>query len=350
MSDPIKDKYQNILDDLSGYIEETEKLQEDEKRREEKRERYRDYLRRDNRYEYVPMGSNAPAADENPNADEGQPGTTAKENGKQPKPEETQSQNKESDESEERTSGGDESSENNEDAKKEASDKDVPGCESLTVVPKAPTEPYHPKVHYRVPDDAEPYLPIETVKKAKEAIKELIEIKKDDSPYIVVSVNFAGLRSIHRFKNLDSAQNYMRAQMEAYFNKMDPSDIGKEIIVDDGKVPKDKAIYKPTPANELDENGHFRKPSEISGKSVRLIDEKRGIIHFIETNKTARWDIYNLNDASAGDEQIDLSFLNFDPDAKDEKAVAEEKANDSKEKKSKFSLFHGRKGKANEKK
>ena len=68
-------------------------------------------------------------------------------------------------------------------------------------------------------------------------------------------------------------------------------------------------------------------------------------IHFIETGKTARWDIYSLNDATPGNDQIDRSFLNFNPEDKDEKAAAEEKSDDANEKKPKFSFFHGRKGK-----
>ena len=353
MADAVRDQYKEILDDLSGYIQETEKIQAEEKRREEKRERYRDYLRRDNRYEYIPMGSNKPVENAETSKE-----STAPADGKpwaETQPPETESsapdaaaENKET----ESTKGNKENKENQEtsesdgkNADEQHAESDAPECEDIIVVPKAPVDQYNPKVHFRVPDDAEPYIPVGTAKKALEAINELIELKKNAMPYIVVSVNFAGLRSIHRFRNLISAQNYMQTQMDAYFNKMDPSDIGKEIIVDDGKVQKDQAIYNPTPGNELDENGHFKRPSEINGKSIRLVNEKRGIIHFIESGKTARWDIYSLDDAAPGNDQIDLSFLNFNPEDKDEKAAAEEKSDDANKKKPKFSFFHGRKEK-----
>lgn len=352
MADTVRDQYKEILDDLSGYIQETEKLQAEETRREEERERYKDYLRRDNRYEYIPMGSNKPAEKKEAPSEDAASGSKSAKGGNQPPAAEPapdvarKNEGTESAKDNQETSGASGASEADiKDANDQHTESDIPECEDLTVVPDAHVDQYHPTVHLRVPDDAEPYLPVGTAKKALEAVNELIELKKNVMPYIVVSVNFAGLRSIHRFRDLISAQNYMKAQMNAYFNKMDPSDLGKEIIVDDGKVQKDQAIYKATPENELDENGHFKRPSEISGKSVCLINEKRGIIHFIETGKTARWDIYSLNDATPGNDQIDRSFLNFNPEDKDEKAAAEEKSDDANEKKPKFSFFHGRKGK-----
>lgn len=135
-------------------------------------------------------------------------------------------------------------------------------------------------------------------KTAVTAMRSLRELKTGNRPYLLVMIRDDGLRSIETYRTKEAALMAMHSAMDFYVNEIEPKDHTKIVYVDTGD---NEHIYDPTPENIVAEDGTIKRPSEINGTLRRIETDSRGIIYFEEKNSTARWDIYNLAEATPGD-------------------------------------------------
>lgn len=155
-----------------------------------------------------------------------------------------------------------------------------------------------PRPRFVEANDLSPTISIECAQAAIDAMRTLREIQGEYRRYILVFIRDDGSRQISRFRTREAALSRMHSQMDFYINEIEPKDKMRVVYRDDGD---NEHIYEPTPEDEIDEDGTIKRPSEIDNTLHRIETDSRGIVYFETKNATARWDVYDLEDAEPGD-------------------------------------------------
>lgn len=175
-------------------------------------------------------------------------------------------------------------------------------------------------------------ISVECAETAVDAMRALREDRTSRRPVIMMMVRDDGLRDIKTFKTKEAAILAMKKEMDFYINEIEPKDYMKIVYMDTGE---NERIYEPTPVEEIDEDGTIKRPSEIDGTLHVVETENRGIVYFESKNATARWDIFDLDEAVPGDPP-DPAYEQYKEEMTEE--VKEKKAEET-PKKAKFKLF-----------
>lgn len=175
-------------------------------------------------------------------------------------------------------------------------------------------------------------ISVECAETAVDAMRALREDRTSRRPVIMMMVRDDGLRDIKTFKTKEAANLAMKKEMDFYINEIEPKDYMKIVYMDTGE---NERIYEPTPVEEIDEDGTIKRPSEIDGTLHVVETENRGIVYFESKNATARWDIFDLDEAVPGDPP-DPAYEQYKEEMTEE---AKEKKAEETPKKAKFKLF-----------
>ena len=157
------------------------------------------------------------------------------------------------------------------------------------------TEPDDSQMHYRSDLPATPYVDIKVLEQALQAIEELKNLLKEQSSFIVTYIDDTGDRRIYRAPSADKAQSYIDMFTARYIRNTDPPVNNGEIYVDEGTG---EGIYEATPIDYLRDDESLRGEAEVEHKLHTHRDDKSSVVYNEKTGRTARWDLYDLNDAA----------------------------------------------------
>ena len=176
--------------------------------------------------------------------------------------------------------------------------------------PKPPEPvPYKPTFHYREYDPAMPTIGMDTAKIALRALQQIKAEAAGSRPVLMVFLCDNGERKILKFKNKKAALAYIEQDKKRFMDHIDPKDTQKEVFKDDNTIPPEQQRYKPTPSNELDEDGTFKRQSEIDHTCHVFQDDNKCIVYFEKQQVTGRWDLFDMNEAAVGDpDPADIPF------------------------------------------
>lgn len=155
-----------------------------------------------------------------------------------------------------------------------------------------------PRPRYVEYDETMPTITAECAKEAVRCMRELRDMQNSHRSYLLVCIRDDGKRSIELFYTKEAAINRMKQDIELYINEIEPKDTTAVIYEDDGA---NEHIFEPTPKEHIAKDGTIKRPSEIDDTMHRFEQDDRGIVYFETQNATARWDIYDLDDARIGD-------------------------------------------------
>lgn len=300
------DNYTKALAELTGFIEETEKKNQEEK----PKKKFFDFE------EKQPVPRKEAAGDE-----EGPLKKDEEEGPLKKAPEYTYDDVVMDDEAEENKES--EKADENQSEKKHEIVKSDFGKNKLS-------EDVTPRPRYVDASDLTATISVECAKEAVAAMRALREIKAQERPFLMVMIRDDGTREIASYKTREAAIISMKREMDIYVNEIEPKDYSRIVYKDDGEVKKEDQIYEPTPAEEIAEDGTIKRPSEIDGTLHKVETEDRGIVYFETKNATARWDIYDMTNVIKGD-QDDPAYESFKEEQG--KAAAEKQEEKQKHKK-----------------
>lgn len=267
----FSEEFTSAMAELTGYIEETDRI-EQEKAREKKKKRFGFKDK-----EPVPRKE----------ADEEQEEDPSKKKSEEKKPEE------ESDASEPEPQDADEQADESRNEDDDSTKYEIVKSKKGVVSDKIA-----PRPRFADASDLVPIISKKCAETAVEAMRALRKAEKEYRRYVLVNIRDDGKRTITKYKAKEDALLAMHREMDVYVNEIEPKDRTKEVYEDDGD---NEHIYEPTPPDQIAEDGTIKRPSEIDHTLHRKETDSRGIVYFETKNATARWDVYDLEEAVLGD-------------------------------------------------
>jgi len=147
---------------------------------------------------------------------------------------------------------------------------------------------------YRQAISTMPVLSIKTGLGALDAMHALEEIRDAYCPVLIGFIDDTGRKYLRKTQSKEKAVEFIRYEMQRYQEHIDDVDADREVIVDD---PECARILEPTPSEQLNDDETFKGSGAAAGMIHKYEGEDHFIIYNEQTGQTARWDIYDLDEA-----------------------------------------------------